>query len=73
MSGDECGKGKGGLEALAALNPQVLKILVALIYGVNDSNNALAPVPSQVKIDLPPMDLKFDGPATYLSWSLELR
>jgi hypothetical protein len=29
--------------------------------------------PQSVKLDLPPVDLKFDGPATYLSWSRRIK
>ncbi|XP_078155907.1 eukaryotic translation initiation factor 4G-like [Carex rostrata] len=64
--------GKGGLELLTQVDPEVLKVLVGLIQGASVSNNTLARDPPQVKLDLPPVEPKLDGPATYLSWSHQI-
>jgi hypothetical protein len=48
--------------------------LVGLIQGASISTRAtnFASAQVQVKLDLPLMDLKLDGPATYLSWSRQI-
>jgi hypothetical protein len=71
MSGEENGTRGKGLKLLRKINPKILKVLVRLIQGASVStrvtNSASAQV--QVKLDLPLVDLKLDGLATYLSWS----
>ncbi|KAJ4737614.1 Transposon Ty1-H Gag-Pol polyprotein [Rhynchospora pubera] len=54
---------------LAKLDPDDVKTLLEL---VKVSNAAEKHQPS-VKLDLPPVDLKLDGPATYLSWSRRIQ
>jgi hypothetical protein len=65
------GVGGKGLELLGNINPEVLKVLVGLIQGASISTRATNSTSAQVqvKLDLPPVDLKLDGLATYLSWS----
>jgi hypothetical protein len=67
--GDSVG-GKG-LELPGKIDPEVLKVLVGLIQGTSISTRTTASTSTQVqvKLDLPPIDLKLDGPAIYLSWS----
>jgi hypothetical protein len=66
-------RGKG-LELLGKINHEVIKVLVGLIHGASIStratNFALAQV--QVRLDLPLVDLKLDGPATYMSCSCRI-
>ena len=62
-------KVKGVLECLAGVDPEVLKVLVGLIQGDSVQTNTLARDPPQVKFDLQTVELKLDGPASYLSWS----
>ena len=61
-------KGKGVLECLSGVDPEVLKVLVGLIQGASAQTNALARDSSQVRLDLQTVELKLDGPASYLSW-----
>ena len=55
------------LEVLKGLDPEVLKVLVGLIQGANVTASGRDSL--NVKLDLPQVELKLDGPATYLSWS----
>jgi hypothetical protein len=56
---------------IGKIDPEVLKVLVGLIQGTNVSTRTIASASTQVqvKLDLPLIDLKLDGLATYLSWS----
>jgi hypothetical protein len=69
MSEDGDGAGGKGLELLGKIDLKVLKFLVGLIQGATVSTRAtnFASAQVQVKLDLPPVDLKLDGSTTYLS------
>jgi hypothetical protein len=62
----------GPMEKLIAkLDPADVKILLELMRmskGVEVSTHS-----QSVKLDLPPVDLKLDGPAAYLSWSRQIK
>jgi hypothetical protein len=70
MSKEGDGVGGKGLELLEKIDPQVLKVLVGLIQGTCISTRTTASVFTQVqvKLDPPHVDMKLDGPATYLIW-----
>lgn len=57
------------LEVLKGVDPKVLKVLVGLIQGVGAKTSTSGGDSVQVKVDLPQVELKLDGPGTYLSWS----
>ena len=57
------------LEVLKGVDPEVLKVLVGLIQGVSAKASTSGGDSVQVKVDLPQVELKLDGPGTYLSWS----
>jgi hypothetical protein len=63
--------GEKRLELLGKIDHEVLKALVGLIQGTSVSTRITtsASTQVQVKLDLPSIDLKLDGPTTYLSWS----
>lgn len=49
------------------LDPKDVKTLIKLMRGADVSTH-----PQSIKLDLPPMDLKLEGPTTYLSWSCRI-
>jgi hypothetical protein len=56
---------------IAKLDPTDVKTLFELMRM---SKGAKVSTHSQsVKLDLPPVDLKLDGPTTYLSWSRQIK
>jgi hypothetical protein len=69
MSKEGDGARGKGLELLRKVDLEVLKVLVGFIYGVSVSMRATISASAQVqdKLDLPHVDLKLDGPATYLN------
>jgi hypothetical protein len=75
MSEEGDSVGGKGLEILGKIDPEVLKVLVGLIHGTSVSmrTTASASTQVQVKLDIPPIDLKLDEPATYLSWSRRIQ
>ena len=60
---DEVGKIE---KLIGKLDPDDVKTLLELMRMSKGANVLTHPQP--VKVDLPPMDLKLDGPAIYLSW-----
>jgi hypothetical protein len=62
----------GPMEKLIAkVDPADVKILFEMMRMLKGAE--VLTHPQSVKLDLPPVDLKLDGPATYLSWSLRIK
>jgi hypothetical protein len=62
----------GPMEKLIAkLDPADVKTLFELMRMSKGAE--VSTHPQSVKLDLPPVDLKLDGPATYLSWSRRIK
>lgn len=57
---------RGSMEKLIEeLDPADVKTLLELIRMLKGDSSTH---PHPVKLDLPPVELKLDGPTTYLSW-----
>jgi hypothetical protein len=62
----------GPMEKLIAkLDPADVKTLFELMRMSKEAEVSM--YPQSVKLDLPPIDLKLDGPTTYLSWSRRIK